>query len=44
MEKGCRRVNAVKKCVYMYVNEKMVPVETTPEIRGREDEGEWLRR
>jgi hypothetical protein len=25
------------------VNAKMIPVETTPEIRGGRDEGEWLR-
>jgi hypothetical protein len=30
------------KCVHMYVNAKMLPVETTPGIRGGEDKGEWL--
>jgi hypothetical protein len=28
--KGYRRVNTVKKCVYMYVNVKMIPTETFP--------------
>jgi hypothetical protein len=31
-EKG-RRVNALQKCVHLYVNAKMIPVETTPVIR-----------
>jgi predicted RNA-binding protein YlqC (UPF0109 family) len=30
MGKGGRRVNTVKECVYMYVNAKMIPVETIP--------------
>jgi hypothetical protein len=34
MGKGGRRVNTVQKCVYMYVNAKMIPVETVPGIRG----------
>jgi hypothetical protein len=33
-EKGSRRV---KKCVHMYVNAKMIPVETIPGIRGMGD-------
>jgi hypothetical protein len=34
--KGYGRVNAVKKCMYMYVNAKMIPIETIPGIRGGE--------
>jgi hypothetical protein len=34
--------------MYTLVNAKMIPVETTPGIRGageeEEDEGEWLKR
>jgi hypothetical protein len=30
-----------KYSVYMYVNGKMIPVETVPEIGGGRDEGEW---
>jgi hypothetical protein len=26
--KGCRRVNIVQKCAHMYVNAKMMPIET----------------
>jgi hypothetical protein len=34
--KGGRRVNTVQKCVHMYVNGKMIPVETiTGTGRGR---------
>jgi hypothetical protein len=28
--KGYRRVNMVQKCVHMYINAKMIPVETFP--------------
>jgi hypothetical protein len=28
--KGGRRVNIVQKCVHIYVNAKMIPVETIP--------------
>jgi hypothetical protein len=28
--KGDRRVNIVKKSVHMYVNAKMIPIETVP--------------
>jgi hypothetical protein len=31
-----------KKCLHVYINAKMMLVETTPGIRGRRDE-EWLR-
>jgi hypothetical protein len=30
-----RRINKVQKCVYMYVKEKMIPVEAIPGI-GRD--------
>jgi hypothetical protein len=29
-----KKVNMVQICVNMYVNTKMIPVETVPEIRG----------
>jgi hypothetical protein len=29
-----RRVNMCKQCIHMYVNAKMIPVETVPGIRG----------
>jgi hypothetical protein len=32
---NCKRVNMVKKCVHMYVNAKIIPVETNPGIVGR---------
>jgi hypothetical protein len=31
-----RRENMVQKCVHMYVNAKMIPVETVPGISRRE--------
>jgi hypothetical protein len=31
---GSRRVNTVQKCVHMYVNAKMIPVETIPGMEG----------
>jgi hypothetical protein len=34
MLKGIRKVNMVQKCVHMYVNAKMISVETVPGIRG----------
>jgi hypothetical protein len=40
MGKGDRRWIQCKKCVYMYVNAKMITVETTPGIRNKE---EWER-
>jgi hypothetical protein len=30
----------VQKCVHIYVNAKMIPVETSPGIRGGEDKRE----
>jgi hypothetical protein len=30
MGKRCNRVNLAKKCVHMYPNAKMIPVETIP--------------
>jgi hypothetical protein len=33
-EKGGSRVNMVQKCVHMYVDVKMIPVETIPRIGG----------
>jgi hypothetical protein len=30
-----RRVNTVQKCVYMYVNTKMIPFKTTPSVGVR---------
>jgi hypothetical protein len=32
-----------KKCIHIYVNEKMIPVETIPGIRGEGDKGEQWR-
>jgi hypothetical protein len=32
--KGGRRVDMVQKCVHMYVNAKMIPVETITGIKG----------
>jgi hypothetical protein len=37
--KGGRRLNMVQKCAHMYVNAKIIPVETTQELR----EGEMRR-
>jgi hypothetical protein len=31
---GCGKVNICKYCVHKYVNGKMVPVETIPQMRG----------
>jgi hypothetical protein len=32
-----------KKCVHVYVNAKMIPVETIPGLQGEQDEGEcWM--
>jgi hypothetical protein len=30
----------VKKCVHVYANAKMIPLETTPEIRGGREKEE----
>jgi hypothetical protein len=30
-----------RKCVYVYVKAKRIPVKTTPGIAGLGDEGEW---
>jgi hypothetical protein len=39
-ERG-REMNMVQKCVYTYVNAKMIPVETIPGIsRGGKNKGE----
>jgi hypothetical protein len=38
MGKGGRRV---RKCAYMYENEKMAIVETIPGIREEEEKREW---
>jgi hypothetical protein len=35
------RVHTVQKCVHMYVNAKMIPVETIPRM-GREEDKEEL--
>jgi hypothetical protein len=32
-----------KKCVYMYVNAKMIPVEMVPGMGGGENKGKWKR-
>jgi hypothetical protein len=37
LRKGGRRVNTVQKCVHLYVNEKMIPAETTPGIWGERE-------
>jgi hypothetical protein len=34
------KVSKFKKCVHMFVNAKMIPVETTPGIGGKGDKGE----
>jgi hypothetical protein len=39
-QKGDKKVNMVQKCVHIYVNAKMIPVETSPGIRGGEDKRE----
>jgi hypothetical protein len=31
----------VQKCVHMYINAKMIPVETSPGIGEDGDKGEW---
>jgi hypothetical protein len=31
----------VQKCVHVYVNAKITPIETTPGIGGRRNKGEW---
>jgi hypothetical protein len=36
-----RSVIMIQKCVQMYPNAKMIPLETIPDIRGRWDKGEW---
>jgi hypothetical protein len=41
--KGVRRVNMVQRCVHMYVDAEMVPVETIPEIGGGENKRKWWR-
>jgi hypothetical protein len=42
MGKGGRKVKMVQKCVHMYVNGKVIHVETTPAIwEGREKEEQW---
>jgi hypothetical protein len=42
--KGCRRMNICKHCVYMYINGKMIPLETLPGMRRCRDTEEWWRR
>jgi hypothetical protein len=42
--KGGRRVNMAQKCVHMYVNAKMIPVETIPGIEEGWDKGEQWRK
>jgi hypothetical protein len=41
--KGVRRVNMVQIFVHMYVNTKMIPVETIPGIGEARDKGEQQR-
>jgi hypothetical protein len=41
IRKGCRGWIWWKYYVLMYENEKMRPVETTPGMRGRKNEGKW---
>jgi hypothetical protein len=36
VEKECKRVNMGKYCVHMYINGKMIPVETVPGMGRRE--------
>jgi hypothetical protein len=38
--KGDRRMNTCKKCVHIYVNAKMILVETVPGIGGGGDKEE----
>jgi hypothetical protein len=41
--KGVEGLIWCKYCVHMYVNGKMIPVETIPEMGERRDKGEWCR-
>jgi hypothetical protein len=41
MGKSGRRVNIVQKCVHIYVNAKMISVETTSGVGGGGDKAEW---
>jgi hypothetical protein len=38
-----RMVSIVQNFVHMYVNAKMIPIETVPGIGERRDKGEWWR-
>jgi hypothetical protein len=38
IEERYTRVNAMQNCVYVEVNAKMIPVETTPGIKGVRNE------
>jgi hypothetical protein len=40
VEKVCGRVSTVKYHVYVFVNGKIIPVETTPGMEGGEGKGE----
>jgi hypothetical protein len=39
----CRKVNVCKYCVHMYINVKMIPVETIPGMGEGRDKGELWR-
>jgi hypothetical protein len=34
-------VNPAQKCVHVWVNAKMIPVETIPGVGGGDDKGAW---
>jgi hypothetical protein len=40
---SCFETQKQRKIVHMYVNGKMMPVETIPGMGGEEDKGEWWR-
>jgi hypothetical protein len=41
VEKGSRRVNTVQKCVHMYVNVNMTPVENIPGMGAKGKGEQW---
>jgi hypothetical protein len=41
-EKG-KSMHLVQICMHMYINAKMIPAETVPEIREGGNEGDWWR-
>jgi hypothetical protein len=41
VRRGCRSVNKCKYCVHLYVNGKVIPVETIPEMGENDGGGEF---